>query len=91
MKVQYPQKPVKGLVLMMAFAMLILIPGILYAQSSKVVIGYVGGFRGLIKNVDQIDVKKLTHIDYAFADIKNNRLWLHREATDTVNFRNLVA
>jgi chitinase len=69
---------------------ILLIPGIIRAQSNKVVIGYVGGFRGIIKNVDQIEVKKLTHINYAFVDIKNNRAWLHREATDTINFRRLV-
>src|SRR5665213_1486350 len=55
----------------------------------KVIIGYVGGFRGLI-NTNQIEAKKLTHINYAFVDIKNNRAWLHREATDTINFRHLV-
>jgi len=55
----------------------------------KVIIGYVGGFRGLI-NTNQIAAKKLTHINYAFVDIKNNRAWLHREATDTINFRRLV-
>jgi chitinase len=58
------------------------------AQQQKVIIGYVGGFRGLIKT-DLIAAKKLTHINYAFVDIKDNRAWLHREATDTVNFRHL--
>jgi chitinase len=61
----------------------------LQAQSNKVIIGYVGGFRGLI-NTAPIQAKKLTHINYAFVDIKNNRAWLHREATDTINFRNLI-
>jgi len=61
----------------------------LNAQSNKVVIGYVGGFRGLIKT-ELIEAKKLTHINYAFVDIKNNRAWLHREATDTINFRHLM-
>ncbi len=60
----------------------------LLAQSQKVIIGYVGGFRGLI-NTNIIEPKKLTHINYAFVDIRNNRAWLHREATDTVNFRRL--
>jgi chitinase len=60
----------------------------LQAQSAKVVIGYVGGFRGLIKT-DLIQANKLTHINYAFVDIKDNRAWLHREATDTINFKNL--
>jgi len=60
----------------------------LKAQSNKVIIGYVGGFRGLV-NTDLIQAKKLTHINYAFVDIKNNRAWLHLEATDTINFRHL--
>jgi chitinase len=61
----------------------------LSAQSRPVIIGYVGGFRGLV-NTDLIAAKKLTHINYAFVDIRNNRAWLHREATDTINFRKLV-
>ncbi len=89
MNCRYSKKTVNGLILIMTFGIL-LIPGIIRAQSNKVVIGYVGGFRGIIKNVDQIEVKKLTHINYAFVDIKNNRAWLHREATDTINFRRLV-
>jgi len=60
----------------------------LQAQSGKVIIGYVGGFRGLVKT-EMIDARKLTHINYAFVDIRNNRAWLHKEATDTVNFRHL--
>ena len=64
-------------------------PAGLRAQTNPVIIGYVGGFRGLI-NTGQIAAKKLTHINYAFVDIKNNRAWLHREATDTINFRHLV-
>lgn len=55
----------------------------------KVIIGYVGGYRGLA-NTDAIDAKKLSIINYAFVDIKNNRAWLHREATDTINFRHLT-
>ncbi|TWI95878.1 chitinase [Mucilaginibacter frigoritolerans] len=90
MKPQCPQKPVNVLILIIAFNLLLLLPGVIRAQANRVVIGYVGGFRGIIKNVDQIDVKKLTHINYAFVDIKNNRAWLHREVTDTINFRRLV-
>jgi chitinase len=56
--------------------------------SKPVVIGYVGGYRGLV-NTDVIDVKKLTHINYAFVDVQNNRAWLTNEKTDTVNFRKL--
>src|ERR1700679_219199 len=60
----------------------------LYARQGKVIIGYVGGFRGLV-NTSIIQPKKLTHINYAFVDVKDNRAWLHYEKTDTLNFRNL--
>ncbi|MFI5140518.1 MAG: glycosyl hydrolase family 18 protein, partial [Sphingobacteriales bacterium] len=70
------------------FWCLFLPAGCLHAQSNKVIIGYVGGFRGLVKT-ELIDAGKLTHINYAFVDIKNNRAWLHKEATDTINFRHL--
>jgi chitinase len=55
----------------------------------KVVIGYVGGFRG---EVDEkaIDAKKLTHINYAFVDVKDSMAWLTNRATDTINFRKLA-
>src|ERR1700759_2422775 len=58
------------------------------AQSGKVIIGYVAGCRGLT-NTSIIQPKKLTHINYAFVDVRNNRAWLHNERTDTTNFRNL--
>ena len=57
-------------------------------KTKPVIIGYVGGFRGLIAT-DSIDVWRLSHINYAFVDIKDNRAWLHNEATDTVNLRKL--
>lgn len=56
--------------------------------AKPVVIGYVGGYRGLV-NTAIIDVKKLTHINYAFVDVKDNRAWLTNEKTDTTNFRTL--
>jgi chitinase len=60
------------------------------AQKTKpVIIGYVGGFRGNIIEPSSIDAKALSHINYAFIDIKDNRAWLHNEKTDTVNFRKL--
>ncbi len=59
-----------------------------HSAQKKVVIGYVGGYRGLV-DVQKIAAEKLTHINYAFVDVKNNRAFLHREATDTVNFRQL--
>lgn len=57
------------------------------AQDRPVIIGYVGGYKGLI-NV-KVSPQKLSIINYAFVDIKSNRAWLHRETTDTVNFRSL--
>ena len=69
--------------------MTIAAPSLLIKNKAKpVIIGYVGGFRGLIAT-DSIDVWRLSHINYAFIDIKNNRAWLHNEATDTVNLRKL--
>ncbi|MFI5186197.1 MAG: glycoside hydrolase family 18 protein [Chitinophagales bacterium] len=53
-----------------------------------VIIAYVGGYRGLIA-ADSIDVWRLSHINYAFVDIKDNRAWLHNEKTDTINLRKL--
>src|SRR6059058_3567600 len=59
-----------------------------FKKSKPVIIAYVGGFCGLI-STDSIDVWRLSHINYAFVDIKDNRAWLHREATDTINLRKL--
>lgn len=60
-----------------------------HAKKKKpVIIAYVGGFRGLI-STDSIDVWRLSHINYAFVDIKDNRAWLHNGASDSVNLRNL--
>ena len=56
------------------------------AENRYAVIGYVAGYKGLI-GPGSIDVAKLTHINYAFVDIKDNRAWLHHEKTDTSNFR----
>lgn len=53
-----------------------------------VVIGYVPGFRGLIDETT-IDAEKLTHINYAFVNVKDSMAWLENIATDTVNFRKL--
>ena len=57
-------------------------------KTKPVIIGYIGGFRGLIKT-DSVDVWRLSHINYAFVDIKDNRAWLHNETTDTTNLRRL--
>lgn len=62
----------------------------LTAQKAKpVIIGYVGGFRANVIEPSSIDAKGLSHINYAFVDIKDNRAWLRNEKTDTVNFRKL--
>lgn len=62
------------------------------AQSAKhkkyVVIGYVGGYRGLVDTA-LVDAQKLTHINYAFVNVQNNRAWLTNLKTDSTNFRNL--
>ncbi|WP_041258355.1 glycoside hydrolase family 18 protein [Fibrella aestuarina] len=59
-------------------------------KPKPIVLAYVGGFRGLV-DAEAIAVEKLTHINYAFVDIKNNRAWLHNLATDSTNFRRLTA
>jgi chitinase len=53
-----------------------------------VVIGYVGGFHGLL-DVDKISAKKLTHINYAFVNIEGGKAFLTNEKTDSTNFRKL--
>jgi len=53
-----------------------------------VVIGYVGGFHGLL-DTDMIEVRKLTHINYAFVDVKGGKAFLSNEKTDSTNFRKL--
>ena len=59
-----------------------------FPKPKQVVIGYVAGYSGII-NTEAIEAEKLTHINYAFVDIRNNQAWLHNESTDTVNFRKL--
>lgn len=59
-------------------------------QEKKVIIGYVPGFRGLVEPL-QIAAEKLTHINYAFVDVKDSMAWLTNEVTDTTNFKYLVS
>lgn len=66
-----------------------LIPIFLWSQNRKVVIGYVGGYNGNVIDASQIQAKKLTHINYAFVNVKDNKAYLEHEATDTINFRKL--
>lgn len=56
------------------------------APGKKVVIGYVPGFRSGLDELS-IDANKLTHINYAFVDVKDSMAWLTNIETDTVNFR----
>ncbi len=53
-----------------------------------VVIGYVTGFNGLI-DPETIDATQLTHINYAFVNVKNNRAYLENGQRDIENFRRL--
>lgn len=57
-------------------------------KRKKVIIGYVGGYKGRI-DIAGISAGKLTHINYAFVNIKNGRAFLDNEVTDTSNFRSL--
>jgi chitinase len=50
-----------------------------------VVIGYVTGYSGLI-NPEQINAQKLTHINYAFVNVKNNQAYLDNAKRDSTNF-----
>jgi chitinase len=61
-------------------------PAAKYKKPKHVIIGYVGGYRGLI-DTTMVNANKLTHINYAFVDVKDNRAFLRRRKTDTVNFR----
>lgn len=58
-------------------------------NAKPVIIGYVGGYNGNIVETSLIDARKLSHINYAFVDVKDNLAWLHNEKTDTINFRKL--
>lgn len=58
------------------------------SNEKKVIIAYVPGFRGLI-DPNLIDPLKITHINYAFVNIKDSMAWLTNIETDTVNFKML--
>jgi len=59
------------------------------ARVSKLIIGYVPGFRGAIDPAT-IAAEKVSILNYAFVDVKDSMAWLTNIATDTINFRNLV-
>lgn len=76
-------------ILMILFLVTLLNAGFKPAPKAKpIVLAYVGGFRGLV-DTDRIAAEKLTHINYAFVDVRKNRAWLHNLATDSINFRKL--
>jgi chitinase len=56
-------------------------------SEKPVIVAYVGGFRGDMAEIDSIDPNKISHINYAFVDVKDNRAFLRNERTDTINFR----
>ncbi len=56
-------------------------------EAKPVVIGYVGGYNGNVVDINGIDANRLSHINYAFVDVKDNLAFLTNEATDTTNFR----
>lgn len=56
--------------------------------NKPVVIGYVTGYNGLI-DATKIDPTLLTHINYAFVNVKNNKAFLQNLKTDTANFNRL--
>jgi chitinase len=58
------------------------------ADGQFVVIGYVPGFRGEIDETT-IDANKLTHINYAFVNVKDSMAWLENIGADTINFQRL--
>ncbi len=56
------------------------------ASQKEIIVGYVPGFRGILDQLS-IDANKLTHINYAFVDVRDSMAWLTNLETDTVNFR----
>ncbi len=77
-----------------AFFLLLMAVALLSAVNipvkKPVVIGYVTGYNGLT-NTDNIAAEKLTHINYAFVNVKDNKAHLENLKTDTVNFARLNA
>ncbi len=56
--------------------------------AGSIVVGYVAGWTGM--GMDRVDVTKLTHINYAFANISNGQVRFELE-TDSANLAQLVA
>ncbi len=73
------------LIVLIGFSM---VSAISFKAKRPVVIGYVTGYSGLI-DPETIEAKKLTHINYAFVNVKNNQAFLDNEKRDTENFKRL--
>src|SRR3954465_4498187 len=58
---------------------------------AQVIITYVGGYRGNLIDTRQIEASRLTHILYAFANLKGSRAVLNYPRTDPVNLKGLIA
>ena len=59
-------------------------------SASKVIIGYVGAYHGGPIRVDPADAVKLTHINYAFANLVDDRVIVDpRMKSDSINFIHL--
>ena len=86
-KLIYKKGPVMALFFMLCLIGMVS-SAIGQGKKKYVVIGYVGGYKGLVDTA-MIDAGKLTHINYAFVNIKNNRAWLTNLKTDSTNFNNL--
>lgn len=79
-------RTIKGLIY--SLILIFVISGISLAQKKYIVNGYVGGFRGLV-DTDAISAEKLTHINYAFVNVKDSMAFLTNLRTDSTNFRKL--
>ena len=79
----------RPLSLLLVFSLFFTLDG--FSQSARkkkyVINGYVGGYRGTPVNIDEIDAKKLTHINYAFVNCIDSMAVLSNLKTDTINFR----
>jgi chitinase len=60
----------------------------LHAQPKKVVIAYVFAIKKIV-NPDSIDASKLTHVNYAFVNVRDGKAWLEQLGIDTINFERL--
>lgn len=60
----------------------------LQAQQKKVVIAYVFAIKKIV-NPDSVDAAKLTHVNYAFVNVRDGQAWLEQPGIDTINFERL--